>query len=598
MKRFDLIYYDLIFLKVMVALRHLSVFLMVVLLFFSCTRKETKKESLDFTKEIPSFTQDRSEVSEVSFRFIDITNEAGIFFKHTTGAFGQKWMPETVGSGGGFFDYDNDGLLDIFLVNSKEWDGHAASQNEAKSKLYRNKGDGTFQDVSEKALINFSLYGMGSYFADYDADGDLDIYITAVGENKLLRNDGGKFTDVTQQLKVTGNNTGINAVPAWSTGAAWVDVDRDGWLDLFVASYVKWTPETDIYITRDGKNKSYATPDVYEGESCRLYRNIKGKYFEDITEKAGVLNHEGKSLGVAIADFNNDNWPDMVVSNDTQPNFLYMNNGDGTFTDKAVVAGIGYDENGRARAGMGIDVADISNDGNLAIAIGNFSQEPLSLYTQLAAGELFQDRAGPARLTRSSLLQLTFGLLFCDFDLDGYQDLMTVNGHIEPQINDIQKDITFEQKPQVFCNLSGRYIDVSDQAGGVFDEPIVGRGIATGDYDNDGDMDVLITVNGGSPKLLRNNLADESNFVVIRLKGKHPNMQAIGAKLYLYAGGIRQQRMVKTGSSYLSQSDVNTTIFGLGDATTVDSLKIIWPTSGSVKKLLSMEINKLHVVEE
>ncbi len=585
-------------------LSHLAVgqkyafYIIAVVIFLSaCGRKETKKEPPGFAKEIPDYTGNRPNTLQSPIKMTDITNESGIAFTHVTGAFGEKWMPETIGSGGGFFDYDGDGLSDIFLVNSKDWDSHPSGNKTATSKLYRNLGNGKFEDVSDNAGISFSMYGMGCSFADFDADGDMDIYLTAVGDNKLLRNDSGKFTEVTQQYKTSGNDP-LADHPSWSTGAAWVDVDRDGWLDLFVANYVKWTPETDIYITRDGKNKSYATPDVYKGESCRLYKNLKGKGFEDITQKAGVLNNEGKSLGVAIEDFNRDGWPDIVVSNDTQPNFLYINNGNGTFTDKARAAGIGYDENGRARAGMGIDVADIGNNNQLAIAIGNFSQEPLSLYTQTGFGELFQDRAGATRLSRPSLLQLTFGLQFCDFDLDGYLDLITANGHIEPQINKIQKDITFEQTPQVFHNSDGKFIDVSKEAGKVFQQPIVGRGIATSDFDKDGDLDVLFTVNGGSPKLLRNDLDNKNNFVGIQLKGKHPNLQAVGARISVFSGGSKQHRMVRTGSSYLSQSEIETTIFGIGESTKVDSLQVIWPKTGEILKLENLTANQVYKVNE
>ena len=577
----------------------LLILILVIFIAGSCNKKsKTNQEPLEFTREVPDFTKDRSNTTISAIQMTDITAEAGIHFKHETGAFGQKWMPETVGSGGGFFDYNNDGFPDIFLVNSKEWDGHSTSTIKTTSKLYKNLGNGAFQDVSEEAGINFSIYGMGASFADFDADGDIDIYLTAVGNNVLLRNDLGVFTNVTNQMNVSGNDPGSVDLSSWSTGAAWIDIDRDGWLDLFVANYVNWTPETDIYVTRDGKNKSYATPDVYEGESCRLYKNINGKHFEDITEKAGVLNYEGKSLGVAVADFNNDNWPDIVVSNDTQPNFLYINQGDGTFKDMAIVAGIGYDENGRARAGMGVDVADVENNGNLAIAIGNFSQEPLSLYTQISSGELFQDRAGALRLTRPSLLKLTFGLKFCDFDLDGFQDLITANGHIEPEINGIQNDITFEQTPQLFHYSEGNFVDISNKAGDVFNKPIVGRGISTGDFDKDGDLDVLITENGGSPKLIRNDSESNNNFISIQLKGQAPNLQGVGAKIILYYGGTKQQQMVSTGSSYLSQSDVTTVIFGIGKSQNVDSLKVIWPTSGTINTLYNLNVNEVNIVEE
>jgi hypothetical protein len=481
----------------------------ILLLISGCGKEEERKESLDFAKGDLGFTRNRSTEMTSSVRFTDVTNEAGIVFHHVTGAFGKKWMPETVGSGGGFLDYDNDGWIDLFLVNSTEWPGHESGKD-SHSRLYRNLGNGTFEDVTDQVGLNFSCYGMGSYFADFDADGDQDIYLTAVGKNKLLRNDHGKFTDITDRAHVPGNDPHDTSASAWSTGAAWIDIDRDGWLDLVVANYVKWSPDTDIYTTRDGKTKSYATPDVYEGESCRLYRNVNGRYFEDYTEKAGLLDEKGKSLGIAIEDFNRDDWPDIVIINDTQPNFLYMNQGDGTFVNQASVAGIGYDENGRARAGMGVDVADIKNNGKLAIAIGNFSREPISLYTQIGDGKLFQDLAGSARLTRPSLLQLTFGLLFTDLDLDGYLDLVVANGHIEPEINEVQKDITFAQKPQVFYNDQGHFIEITENAGIAFNEPIVGRGLASADFDQDGDLDLLITVNGGSPRLLRNDLGNKN----------------------------------------------------------------------------------------
>ncbi len=576
-------------------------FIILLFLIFTlagCGRKVAKQEELSYTKAVSDYTSDRSGSLESPIQMTDITAEAGIDFSHVTGAFGEKWMPETVGSGGGFFDFDNDELVDIFLVNSKDWDGHPVSALKATSKLYKNQGDGTFKDVSASSGINFSLYGMGSSFADFDADGDMDIYLTAVGTNKLLRNEGGKFADITNEMKVSGNNPQANSIESWSTGALWFDYDHDGWLDLFVANYVQWTPETDIYVTRDGKNKSYATPDVYKGESCRLYKNKNGKGFEDVSEKAGVFNPEGKSLGVAMEDFNNDGWPDLVVSNDTQPNFLYLNNGDGTFTNHANGAGIGYDEKGRARAGMGIDVADIMNDDKLAIAIGNFSQEPLSLYTQIGSGELFQDRAGAMRLTRSSLLQLTFGLQFCDFDLDGKLDLITANGHIEPEINEIQKDITFEQIPQLFYNSEGKFVDMSSDAGLAFTQPVVGRGISTADIDQDGDMDVLLTVNGGSPKLLRNDSDRDKHFIGLRLKGTSPNLQAIGAQIVCYTDDTRQRRMVRTGSSFLSQSDIQTTIFGVNKNELVDSVKITWPKSGKITKLVNLKVNQVYEVKE
>lgn len=568
-----------------------------LLIFISgCGKKEEKVQSPEFARSDLNFTKDRSGDQVDFVHFTDVTRDAGIDFQHVTGAFGQKWMPETVGSGGGFFDYDSDGQVDIFLVNSAEWPGHESGKD-THSRLYRNRGNGTFDDVTYQAGLNFSCYGMGSYFADFDADGDQDIFLTVVGNNKLLRNVQGKFKDITDEVRLLGNDP-QSGMEVWSTGAAWVDIDRDGWLDLVVANYVKWTPDTDIFTTRDGKTKSYATPDVYEGVSSRLYRNVQGKYFEDITEIAGLSNDHGKSLGVAIEDFNQDNWLDIVIVNDTQPNFLYINQGDGTYINRAGVAGIGFDENGRARAGMGVDVADIRNNGKLSIAIGNFSREPISLYTQIGDGELFQDLAGSARLTRPSLLQLTFGLLFTDLNLDGYLDLVVANGHIEPEINAVQKDITFAQKPQIFYNDRGRFIEISGEAGTFFNESIVGRGLSSADYDQDGDVDLLITVNGGSPRLLRNDLGNNNSAIKVRLKGKYPNLQAIGAKVMVWTGGMRQQRMVRTGSSYLSQSDISSLFFGLGALEKADSLIVRWPSSGNVRKLEEVPAGEIVITED
>ncbi len=547
--------------------------------------------------EPPSFTQLDSSGRQTALRFTDVTAEAGIDFTHVTGAFGEKWMPETMGSGGGFLDYDADGWPDIFLVNGAEWSGHQTGAA-ATARLYRNLRDGRFADVTRVAGLDISLYGMGAAFADYDGDGDTDVYLTAVGDNVLMRNDGGVFRDVTDAMRVTGNGERAGSPRAWSTGAAWVDVDRDGWVDLFVCNYVQWTPETDLFTTLDGVNKSYATPQQYQGESCRLYRNERGRAFVDVTEPAGVLNHEGKSLGVAVGDFNGDLWPDLVVANDVQPNFLYLNNGDGTFVDVAPRAGVGFDEFGRARAGMGVDVADVMGDGNLSIAIGNFSREPVSLYTQIGE-ELFQDRAGAARLTRSTLLPLTFGVLFADLDLDGAQDLLLANGHIEPDINTVQQDITFAQPPQVFVNDGqGRFHDVGPTVSEIFTQPLVARGIATADYDRDNDLDVLLTTNGAEPVLLRNDLPVEANWIGVHAKGNAPNRQAIGAVVTVFAGDLTQRRMVRTGSSYLSQSMVQPLVFGMGKHTQVDSLTVEWPVSGRRDVIGPLEVRMRYVVAE
>lgn len=541
-----------------------------------------------------SYTESHDAETLTALRFTDVTEAAGIAFEHVTGAFGKKWMPETMGSGGGFLDYDSDGYPDLFLVNCCQWPGREDSEGRSHSALFRNRGDGTFEDVTTQAGLNITLYGMGCAFADYDGDGDPDIYLTAVGPNRLLRNDNGRFVDVTEEAGVDGNAPDAE-FPSWSTSAAWLDYDRDGWVDLFVCNYVKWTPETDIFTTIDGKTKSYATPQQYEGDSCRLYRNINGMRFEDVTVASGVFNNEGKSMGVAVEDFNDDGWPDLVVANDTQPNFLYINRADSDnpgFVENGIAAGLGKDEAGRARAGMGIDIADYGNNGRLGVIIGNFSREPLSLYTQLD-DTLFQDQAGRARLTRKSLLPLTFGVLFGDFDNDGFLDLAVGNGHIEPEINNIQREITYAQPPQLFLNDGqGLFIDASDHCGEPFQVPIVSRGLATADIDRDGDLDLLLTTNGGKPCLLRNDLPpDAPRAALIRLRGSGPNTGALGARVVAQTGEIVQRRYVRTGSSYLAQSEEVIAI-GVGQHGKVDGLTIHWPdgSTGRYENLVSGKV--------
>jgi hypothetical protein len=571
--------------------------ILLALLSVACgSEPEAEAERPAFAR--PGFATRGAEVGSTAATFADVATQAGLDFVHITGAFGEKWMPETMGSGGGFLVYDGDGWPDILLVNSSEWPGRTA-RIRTSPRLFRNLGDGSFQDVTDAAGLDFEIYGMGLAAADYDGDGDVDVYLTAVGRNRLLRNDGGRFTDVTAETGTHGDRPDGTGGPAWSTAAAWVDVDRSGTPDLFVCNYVQWTPETDIFTTRDGVTKSYATPEQYDGESCRLYRNEGGGRFADVTTEAGLLNMEGKSLGIAVDDFNRDGWPDMIVANDMYQNFLYENNGDGTFTDVAVRSGVAFDEVGRARAGMGVDIADVAAQGRLSIAIGNFSNEPVSLYTQMG-GDLFQDLAGAARLTRGTLLPLTFGLKFVDVDLDGFQDLVVANGHIEPEIGAVQADVSFEQRPQLFWNNGrGQFVELSDSVGAPFLEATVARGVATADYDRDGDLDVLMTVNGGPVRLLRNDLPDGSaHWIRVRLEGAAPNTGALGAEVTVFAGSDSQRRYVRTGSSYLSQSESNPVVIGLGDASRADSVLVRWPTTGETVRIGPLEAGREHTIVE
>ena len=527
-----------------------------------------------------------------------MTEASGIDFEHHTGAFGAKWMPESMGSGCAVFDSDGDDRLDLLFVNGSSWAGRREPGGAVTQKMYRNTGDGWFADVTDAAGLGISLYGMGCAAGDFDGDGDVDLYLTAVGDNRLLENRNGRFVDVTPKSGVGGSRWTSEAGtthPEWSTSAAWVDVDRDGWIDLFVCNYVRWSPDTDLYTTIDGTTKSYATPEPYEGSTCRLYRNLGDGTFEDVTVRSGVHNPNGKSLGVAVADFEADGHADLVVTNDTQPNFLYRNRGDGTFDEVGLSAGIAYDESGRARAGMGVDVGSLDDDGALSIAIGNFSREPVSLYRQ-SWEDFFIDEAGRRQLARGTLLRLSFGLLFVDVDLDGYLDLALSNGHLEPEIGRVRREIAYAQRPQLFRNTGeGSFREVSDLSGDGFSRPIVGRGLAQGDLDGDGDPDLVLTANGGKAIVLRND-GPVGKAVRVRLRGQSPNRQALGATVVATHGDRSQRFLVRTGSSYLSQSETTLT-FGLGTDARLERLSIRWP-SGETEELGEMEAGATYTVEE
>lgn len=506
-------------------------------------------------------------------------------------------MPESLASGVVIFDYDSDGRQDVLFLNGAGWPDHETGRTPTQ-RLYRNTGDLRFQDVSTETGLAISYYAMGGTAGDYDGDGDADLYLTGVGDNLLLRNDDGQFTDVTAGAGVAGGrwtSDDGNEEPEWSTSAVWVDVDQDGWVDLFVGNYVQWSPETDLFTSIDGENKSYATPQEYRGLTSRLFRNLGDGTFEDVTEKSGVYNPEGKTLGVAVSDYDGDGDPDLIVTNDTQPNFLYRNAGNGTFEDVALTAGVAYDAAGRARAGMGVDVASVDEAGRLGIAIGNFSRESVSLYVQ-SYEDLFIDLAGKTRIATPTLLPLTFGVVFVDVDLDGYQDLVCVNGHLEPEINKVLKDITYRQKPQLFWNDEGqRFVDVTEQAGSGFGRAIVGRGLAYGDLDGDGDVDLVMTENGGPPLIARND-SEVGNVLRLRLVGKAPNRMALGAIAHVTADGRSRKAMVRTGSSYLSQNETVLT-FGVGSATVVDTVSVRWP-DGSEAQWTDVKVNRLLTIDQ
>lgn len=572
---------------------------------FGCGKQETPEPAAPAPNTYNQIkVVEAAELPPVQFK--DFTREAGIAFVHENGYSGKKFMPETMGSGGGFFDYDNDGDLDIFLVNARYFDPDHQDEPQTHSALYQNNGQGQFEDVTEAAGLKLSIYGMGCSMVDTDGDGDSDLFITAaIDGNRFYRNNGdGTFTEDTEAARLTSpewTDSKDRKHKFWSTSSAFLDYDLDGALDLVVCNYIEWSMENDIFTTRDGIGKSFTTPDLYQGQTCLLYHNKGDGTFENVTEKAGLHNPNMKALGISVFDFNHDNYPDFAIANDSQPNCLMINQKDGTFSDEALTAGIGYDENGRARAGMGIDIA-LWNSKNPAICIGNFSHEPLSLY-QMESDMFFVDAAGRTQLSRPSLISLTFGLTFFDYDLDGWQDLAIANGHIEPDIHKVEKDVRYEQAPQLFRNANGKkFEEITQKVGSDFAPPMVGRGLAYGDIDNDGDLDLLITACGGSPRLLRNDDARSQNkYIRLNLKGLGPNTDAIGAKVVLSSAGVEQTRMVRTGSSYLSQSELPLT-FGLGQNEKIDSLKITWPR-GTVQEfsqtdLSNLKLNSTHVLQE
>ena len=504
----------------------------------------------------------------LGFRFVDVTGPAGIRFQHNSGAYGGKLLPETLGSGCAFLDYDGDGWQDLLLVNSMDWPGH--KRQPSTPKLYRNNRNGTFTDVTKAAGLDIEMYGMGVAVGDYNNDGFQDVFISCVGQSRLFRNLGnGKFVDATKAAGLMGRQ-------GLSTSTVWVDYDRDGFLDLFVCNYVRWTAEHDVFCSLDGKNKSYCTPEAYRGDTCWLFHNRGDGTFEDVTASSGVFDSSSKSLGVAMLDYDQDGWPDLLVANDTQPNKLYRNLHNGKFKDIAVEAGLAFSNEGKARAGMGVDVGDFENSGKPGIVITNFDNEMIGLYH--FAGKGYDDVAIEQGLGAASRNTLGFGCLFFDANLDGRLDIAVANGHIDETVRNIRGNVGYAQAAQLFLNEGGgKFLDVAADVGGGFDRPKVGRGLAVGDFDRDGDLDVLLTTNNGGAYLYRNDVMNPYRSVRFRLVGTKSNRDAIGATVRVFANGQQQTRMVRSGSSYLSQSELPVT-FGLGSTEKIERVVIDWPS--------------------
>jgi hypothetical protein len=542
----------------------------------------------------------------VSVQFVDVAAQAGVTFRHTSGESGRLFTAETLGSGCAFLDYDGDGRLDLLFVNSSRLPGFQG-KGPFYPALYRNEGGGHFSDVTRAAGMTLDCYGMGTAIADYDNDGDPDVLITAYGGPHLFRNDHGRFTEVTRGARISR--------PVWGTSAAWFDYDRDGRLDLFIGSYLDWSPGRNR-LCGEGRERYACDPTYYSGTVSTLYHNDGGGRFTDVTERAGVARPNGKALGVVVWDADGDGWPDFAVANDSEPNWLFHNNRNGTFTEIGVEAGVGYGPQGKIRAGMGADLADYDHSGRETLVIGNLSGEGLALFRPEAptggpagSGQAtgapalqFVDRAEEAGIYQASMPFSTFGARFLDFDLDGYPDLLTANGHVHANVAHTSGSYTFAQRLQLFHNEPGeaagsrRFRDVTAVAGADLNVPRAARGLAVGDFDGDGDPDALVSVNNGRALLLENRGTPHAHWLAVRLIGTRSNRDGIGASVRVTAGGVTQSGWVRSGGSYGSE-DERVARFGLGAAVQAQTIEVRWPSEG-VDRLQGVRVNQTLVVRE
>ncbi len=532
-------------------------------------------------------------------RFVDATDSSGLVFQHFNGARGEFYFPEIVGAGGAFLDYDGDGDQDVYLAN-----GCSLPQpdpgRDPTGRLFQNQGDGTFTDVTRTSGVGVQgLFGKGVAVGDYDNDGDPDLYLSGYREGRLLQNRGdGTFLDVTEKAEVA--NQGH-----WASSAGFFDYDRDGLLDLLVCNYVVF--DTDANTVCEGSGgmqstvpngdqvRSYCHPSVFESEASALYRNNGDGTFSDVSLASGIGKSKGNALGVAFADFDLDGWPDVFLANDSTPDHLFRNNGDGTFEEMGFVAGLAYDENGKPRAGMGTDFGDYDGDGDFDLIVTNFAEEGNALFNNLGDGS-FSEMTFETGILTGSYLNVGFGIGFFDADNDGDLDVFSVNGHVVPSINEIRDDFTFAQQKLLYINQGGRFQERSKSSGPGFGKPDVGRGAVFGDVDNDGDVDLLVTTNGGKIRLLMNETAGRGNWLVLKLVGTRSNRDAIGALVRARVGKGWQTRQVQRAGSFLSSRDPRVHL-GLGRATSVDQLEILWP-SGAQEKKSDIQGNQILTIRE
>lgn len=537
-----------------------------------------------------SGNNERSDQGTTPLSFSDVTESAGLgSFRHVTGAYGSKLFPEPMGGGGGFIDYDGDGRLDLLLVGGGYWPHNTDSKTPAVE-LYRNvsrqsdsagspgRTDLRFKRVTrEVGLGGVTGYPMGVTVADYNGDGERDFYLSMLNRDRLFENQNGNFVDVTGKV-------GLDSDTTWSTATVFFDPDQDGDLDLYVGKYVRWSKESDIACSLDNEHLAYCTPEIYEGLPARFYENQGDGTFVERSEEVGIAPEPGMTLGAVPLDYNEDGLPDLAVANDTKPNLLYRNQGNGTFEEVGIRSGMALSADGRARAGMGIDAGVVDSTGRSSIFVGNFSDEQVGVFQSQNEG-LFLDRGRTSSVGRLTYRQLTFGLFLADINLDTHLDLFLANGHIQKEVEHLEADISYRQRPQLFVNRGdGAFVEHRNQDKSPLTDSLVARGAAYGDVDGDGDLDILVTENGGPAHLWRNNGRPEGRSLRVHLRSSESAPDGIGARISAYLDQFQMVRRIKTGGSYLSSSESQVATFGLGEKSCIDSLIVQWPSGRKTVK--------------